>query len=83
MDLRRRTFAALRHRNYRLFWFSQLVSLTGTWMHTVAQGWLVLELTDQPFWLGAVGAAARCRCSPSRSSAAWPRTAFPNARCSS
>ena len=57
MDLHRRTFAALRHRNYRLFWFAQLVSLSGTWMHAVAQGWLVLELTDQPFWLGAVGAA--------------------------
>jgi len=57
VDLHRRTFAALRHRNYRLFWFSQLVSLTGTWMHSVAQGWLVLELTSQPFWLGAVGAA--------------------------
>jgi MFS family permease len=58
VDLHRRTFAALRHRNYRLFWISQLVSLTGTWMHAVAQGWLVLELTDQPFWLGAVGAAS-------------------------
>ena len=57
MDLHRRTFAALRHRNFRLFWLAQLVSLTGTWMHAVAQGWLVLELTDQPFWLGAVGAA--------------------------
>jgi MFS family permease len=57
VDLHRRTFAALRHRNYRLFWISQLVSLTGTWMHAVAQGWLVLELTGQPFWLGAVGAA--------------------------
>lgn len=57
MDLHRRTFAALRHRNFRLFWFSQLVSLTGSWMHTVAQGWLVVELTSQPFWLGAVGAA--------------------------
>ena len=57
MDLHRRTFAALRHRNFRLFWFSQLVSLTGTWMHVIAQGWLVLELTDSPFWLGAVGAA--------------------------
>lgn len=53
----RRTFAALRHRNFRLFCFSQLVSLTGTWMHAVAQGWLVLELTGQPFWLGAVAAA--------------------------
>jgi len=57
VSLHRRTFAALRHRNYRLYWFSQLVSLTGTWMHTVAQGWLILELTNQPFWLGAVGAA--------------------------
>lgn len=57
MSLPRRTFAALRHRNFRLFWLSQLVSLTGTWMHAVAQGWLVLELTGKPFWLGAVGAA--------------------------
>ncbi len=57
MDLHRRTFAALRHRNYRLFWLSQLVSLSGTWMHAVALGWLVLELTDRPFWLGAAGAA--------------------------
>jgi MFS family permease len=57
VQLHRRTFAALRHRNFRLFWFSQLLSLTGTWMHTVALGWLVLELTGQPFWLGAVGAA--------------------------
>lgn len=57
MELHRRTFAALRHRNFRLFWFSQLVSLTGTWMHTIAQGWLVLELTGKPFWLGAVAAA--------------------------
>jgi MFS family permease len=56
-NLHRRTFAALRHRNFRLFWFSQLVSLSGTWMHAVAQGWLVLELTNQPFWLGAVAAA--------------------------
>jgi MFS family permease len=57
VDLHRRTFAALRHRNFRLFWFAQLVSLTGTWMQAVAQGWLVLELTNQPFWLGAVAAA--------------------------
>jgi MFS family permease len=52
-----RTFAALRHRNFRLYWFSQLISLTGTWMQAVAQGWLVLELTNQPFWLGVAGAA--------------------------
>lgn len=52
-----RTFAALRHRNFRLFWFGQLISLTGTWMQTVAQGWLVLELTNSPFYLGLVGFA--------------------------
>jgi MFS family permease len=48
-----RGFRALRHRNYRLFWSGQLVSLAGTWMQTVAQAWLILLLTDDPFWLGA------------------------------
>lgn len=51
-----RAFTALRHRNYRLFWFGQLVSLTGTWMQSTAQGWLVLQLTDSAFLLGLVGA---------------------------
>lgn len=37
-------FSALRHRNYRLFWIGQLVSLTGTWMQNVAQGWLIAKL---------------------------------------
>ena len=41
-----------RHRNYRLFFTSQSVSLVGTWMQTVAQAWLVLELTNDPFVLG-------------------------------
>jgi MFS family permease len=50
-------FAALRHRNFRLFWFGQLLSLTGTWMQSTAQGWLVLELTDSAFLLGLVTAA--------------------------
>jgi MFS family permease len=49
-----RTFAALQHRNYRLFFFGQLVSLTGTWMQNVAQAWLVYELTNSPFKLGVV-----------------------------
>jgi MFS family permease len=49
-----RTFAALRHRNYRLFFFGQLVSLIGTWMQNVAQAWLVYELTNSPFKLGVV-----------------------------
>lgn len=52
-----RTFSALRHRNYRLYWFGQLVSLIGTWMQSVAQGWLVYELTSSPLALGIVGFA--------------------------
>ena len=48
----RRTFRSLRVRNYRLFFFGQLVSLTGTWMQQVGQDWLVLRLTDQPLPLG-------------------------------
>jgi MFS family permease len=51
-----RTFIALRHRNYRLFWFGQLISLTGTWMQTTGQAWLVLELTHSAWLLGVVGA---------------------------
>ena len=47
-------FAALRHRNFRLFFFGQFVSLCGTWIQTVAQGWLVLHLTDSPFQVGLV-----------------------------
>lgn len=50
-------FRALRHRNYRLFFSGQLISLTGTWMQSVAQGWLVLRLSDSPFLLGLVAAA--------------------------
>jgi MFS family permease len=48
------TFAALRHRNFRLFFFGQMVSLTGTWMQRIAQSWLVLQLTNSPFLLGLV-----------------------------
>jgi MFS family permease len=51
-----RGFSSLRHRNYRLFWGGQIVSLIGTWMQTVAQGWLVLTLSDSAFVLGLVGA---------------------------
>jgi MFS family permease len=45
-------FRSLRKRNYRLFWFGQLVSLAGTWMQDVALSWLVLSLTDSPVALG-------------------------------
>ena len=47
---------AFRHRTYRLFFGGQLVSLVGTWMQNVAQGWLVLQLTNDPFMLGLVSA---------------------------
>lgn len=47
---------ALRHRNFRHYWIGQGVSLIGTWMQSVGQGWLVLELTDSPFRLGLVSA---------------------------
>ncbi|CAN5564171.1 MFS transporter [soil metagenome] len=50
-------FAALGHRNFRLFWFGQLLSLTGNWMQSTAQGWLVLDLTNSEFLLGVVTAA--------------------------
>ena len=46
-----------RHRNYRLFFAGQAVSLVGTWMQQVAQAWLVLQLTHDPVWLGIVAAA--------------------------
>ncbi len=51
-----RAFGALRHRNFRLFLGGQLVSLTGTWMQSVAQGWLVLQLTNSAFLVGLVSA---------------------------
>ncbi|MEW6569474.1 MAG: MFS transporter, partial [Chloroflexota bacterium] len=45
---------ALRHRNFRLFFFGQLISLSGTWMQTTAQQWLVYRLTGSQLSLGAV-----------------------------
>ncbi|HSE26749.1 MAG TPA: MFS transporter, partial [Gemmatimonadales bacterium] len=45
---------ALQHRNYRIFIGGQFLSLIGTWMQSVAQGWLVLQLTDSPFQVGLV-----------------------------
>ena len=49
--------AAFQHRNYRLFFSGQLISLIGTWMQQVAQAWLVLQLTGDPIWLGIVATA--------------------------
>jgi MFS family permease len=48
--------SATRHRDFRLFLIGQFVSLCGTWIQTVAQGWLVLELTNSPFAVGLVTA---------------------------
>lgn len=45
-------FRAFSHRNYRLFWMGAFLSNVGTWMQAVAQGWLVLQLTNSAFWLG-------------------------------
>jgi len=49
-------FGALSHRNFRLFFFGQGISLIGTWMQNIAEGWLVLTLTNSPFYVGLVSA---------------------------
>src|SRR5512146_1639474 len=48
-------FAALRYRNFTLLWSGLIVSNMGTWMQNVANGWLVLQLTNSPLWLGFLG----------------------------
>ena len=54
----RKTFSAFKHRNFRLYFFGQLISFTGSWMTTTAQGWLVYQLTGSKALLGLVAAAA-------------------------
>ena len=54
-DFVKQTLRALRHKNYRLFFGGQSLSLIGTWMQQVALGWLVYRLTDSAFLLGLVG----------------------------
>ncbi len=49
------TFRSLQHRNFRLYWTGQLISLIGTWMQSVAQGWLMHRLTSSPLMLGLLG----------------------------
>lgn len=51
------TFRSLRHRNYRLYFFGQMVSLTGSWMQTTALMTLVYGLTGQSWWTGLIQAA--------------------------
>ncbi|HEY1354479.1 MAG TPA: MFS transporter [Ktedonobacteraceae bacterium] len=52
----RRTFRSLRHRNYGLYWFGQMISLTGSSMQSIGQAWLVLKLTHSAWQLGLSGA---------------------------
>lgn len=53
-----RTFRALRHRNYRLFFTGQGLSLMGTWLQQVAMGWLTYRLTNSAWLLGVVAFSA-------------------------
>jgi len=53
------TFRALKHRNYRLFFFGQIISLSGTWMQSVAQSWLVYRVTGSVALLGLIGFAGQ------------------------
>lgn len=46
---------ALQFRNFRLFWLGQIISNIGTSIQVVAEGWLIYQITDSTFWLGAVG----------------------------
>src|SRR6476646_5441746 len=55
----RTTLRALRHRNFRLLFAGQLISLIGTWMQNVAQAWLVYRLTGSSLLLGSVGFASQ------------------------
>jgi MFS family permease len=55
----RETFRALRHRNYKLFFSGQLISLIGTWMDQVAESWLVYRLTGSSLLLGTVAFASQ------------------------
>jgi MFS family permease len=54
---RSETFSALRHRNYRLYFFGQLISLTGSWLQSAALTWLAYAMTGQSSWAAVVSAA--------------------------
>jgi MFS family permease len=51
------SFAVLKYRNYRLWFFGQMISMMGTWMQMMAQGWLVYQITGSRLALGAIGFA--------------------------
>src|ERR1044071_438009 len=54
LKLGARGWRALRHRNYRLYLFGQIVSQSGTWLQRIAQSWLVLDLANSPAALGVL-----------------------------
>lgn len=56
-NLLKTTFRSLQYRNFRLFWFGQCISLTGTWMQRTAQTWLVYTVTKSPMKVGLLGVA--------------------------
>jgi MFS family permease len=51
-------FSALYVRDFRIFWIGQVISFSGSWMQSIAQGWLVYSLTKSPLYLGLVAAAS-------------------------
>src|SRR3954468_4387632 len=53
------TFRALRHRNFRLFFTGQIVSLIGTWMQVIGESWLIYRLTGSSLLLGTIGFASQ------------------------
>ncbi len=55
-NLSKSTFSSLKIRNYRLYFIGQSISLTGTWMQTIGQAWLVLRITNSGTALGLVTA---------------------------
>lgn len=59
LSLFSRTFRSLGHKNYRMYFFGQVISLLGNWIQNIAMGWLVFRLTDSALLLGVVGFAGQ------------------------
>jgi MFS family permease len=51
-----KAFPAFRYKSYRLYFLAQVISLSGSWMQGVAQGWLVFQMTHSPYWVGLISA---------------------------
>jgi hypothetical protein len=79
----RGTFSSLSSRNYRLYFWGQMVSVSGTWMQTVAQSFLVLQLTNSGTALGLATAARFVPIFFSGRGAGWWPTASTSGACCS